>query len=111
MQPESYTFEEVINERNTETRRAIIGRIGNERFLELSNAPEVASDIDESGNPRKLYRLERRGDTDMVFMTYHCPSTLRKYVKRLPPHLTNPRDGLLWSRGLLGVAHETVMEA
>lgn len=99
-QPESITLQEIEATSNLETRRVLIERFGQSRFLTESGAELVQED--ECG---ALYRRVLEGDEDLVMVkvinsTAEPDGTFREYFLRVPPETTTARAGVAWTFGL-----------
>ena len=98
-QPETITVREVQQERNTELRRCLIQRYGQERYLRDSGATAIVRD--EWGT---LYRAERPSDTPLVMVqvtnsTPEPDGSYKDYFLRVPPAMRTPREAIAWTFG------------
>ena len=108
--PESFAIDEILNERNAESRRVLIERIGYEALFEKANAEVLDCDRD-AGGERRLLRVQMRGDEPLVCVSVRCPSTGRQYVLRVPPQVTTCRHAVAWIAGFDDPdAYEPVVE-
>jgi hypothetical protein len=96
--PNEITAEEVLNERNSEVRRAKLERMGFDRFLEQAEARVLDTDRD-AGGERRLFHVELQGDEPLVCVSVICPSTARQYVIRVPPATRSCRAAVAWIAG------------
>jgi hypothetical protein len=97
-QPESITSAEVLKQKNTELRRVLIERMGNERFVSQAKAKVIDRDRD-AGGPRELLRLLLENDEDFVCLSCNCPSTSRHYLLRVPPNMETCHQAAAWMAG------------
>jgi hypothetical protein len=96
--PEELTPAEVLGEPNAERRRAMLERIGYDRFLEAVR-PEVLDADTDPGGARSLLRVALEGDEALVCLVVRCPSTARQYVLRVPPGTPTCRHAAAWIAG------------
>jgi hypothetical protein len=96
--PETLTSREVIAERNAETRRVMIERMGYLRFADEADAKVLDSDQD-AGGQRQLLRIELDDDEPLVGLVCHCPSTNRQYFLRVPPATKTCHQAAAWMAG------------
>jgi len=96
--PDTLTVTEVLAERNAERRRVMIERMGYEAFFEQAGAEELDRDHD-SGGPRRLLRIPLEDDEPLVCVAVSCPSTGRRYVLRVPPHIVGCHQAAAWIAG------------
>jgi hypothetical protein len=96
--PESIRVDEVLEEANTERRRALLDRYGYTRFLQDAQAEILDRDADPGGT-RQLLRVKLVGDEDLVAMSCFCPSTGRQYMIRVPPATPTCRHAAAWIAG------------
>ncbi len=96
--PETITAKEVLSQKNTELRRVLIERMGNERFVSQANAKVIDRDQD-AGGKRELLRLPLENDEDFVCLSCNCPSTSRHYLLRVPPAMETCRQAAAWMAG------------
>ncbi len=97
-QPETITSAEVLKQKNTELRRVLIERMGNERFVSQAKAKVIDRDRD-AGGPRELLRLPLENDEDFVCLSCNCPSTSRHYLLRVPPTMETCHQAAAWMAG------------
>lgn len=102
--PEKIKIQDIWDEFNLEKRRVMIDRMGYDRFFRDANAELL--DIDEdTGGERQLLRVELpatnqwRREEPVVCLAVSCPSTDRRYLLRVPPHITNCHAGAAWLAG------------
>lgn len=97
-------------EPNLERRRLLAERIGYARLLDETHAERVATD--DYGT---LWRIPAEGDEDLLVVdvlnsTPEPDGTRRRYVLRVPPGQSVPRDAIGWTFGLPpGTYHPTEM--
>ena len=96
--PETLTADEVFRESNAERRRVMMERIGHERFLAISQARELDRDRD-AGGERRLLRVDVQGDEPLVCVSVACPSTAKRYLLRVPPHVRTCHEAVAWLAG------------
>ena len=98
--PESLRAQEILAERDVEVRRAMIERVGNDRFIRDAGGQRVAED--DTG---VLWRLDLPNDEPLVCVevTDASPArdaTFRRYVLRVPPRVYSPREAVAWTFGI-----------
>ena len=96
--PDQLTAREILNEFNLEVRRAMIMRIGLDRFFELAK-PTIIDEDEDTGGLRQLLLIRLMGDEDIVVLSVICPSTGRKYVLRVPPPMRTCHQAAAWIAG------------
>lgn len=96
--PERIDVEMVLAEDNAERRRILIERMGYERFLADAN-PRVLDADEDPGGARALVRVELPDDEDLVCLSCQCPSTARRYMLRVPPHIESCHAAAAWIAG------------
>jgi hypothetical protein len=89
---------EVLAEPNAERRRAMLDRVGYERFLEAVR-PDVLDTDADPGGARSLLRVALESDEPLVCLVVRCPSTGRQYVLRVPPTTKSCRHAAAWIAG------------
>ena len=101
-QPETITAETITTERNAEVRRAMIERIGWERYLTMSQATQVQAD-----DYGALLELPGLPDDDeplrLVRVTNSTPEPdgqYKDYILRVPPTVTSAREAVAWTFGV-----------
>jgi hypothetical protein len=97
--PESITAAEVLAESNAELRRIKLERMGTERFFAEADATVLDVDRD-AGGERRLLRVAIPGDEALVCVSVCCPSTGRRYLLRVPPHVTTCHEAIAWTADL-----------
>jgi Domain of unknown function (DUF6745) len=97
--PETITAREVLAEGNTERRRIMLERMGNERFFAEADAEVLDTDRDPGGE-RRLLRVALPREEPLVCLSVSCPSTGRGYLLRVPPTITTCRQAAAWTAGL-----------
>jgi hypothetical protein len=95
--PELLTAAEIEKESNTEIRRVMIDRFGQERFLAEAGAIEVHRD--DFG---VLFRKELPGDEPIVMVkvvnsTAEPDGSFKDYFLRVPPQITTAREAVAWT--------------
>lgn len=98
--PERLGMERVLRERNQELRRIMLSRMGWERFVTREDCVVVHEDLDGAGMGRRLLRVEVAGHEPVSVVEVNCPSTRRRYLLRVPPHLTRCHAAVAWTFGL-----------
>lgn len=98
LEPENLTAKEILDERNIEIRRAMIERVGREKFIELAK-PKVIDRDEDKGGKRELLKIELQRDEDYIVLAVTCPSTGRRYLIRVPPSMTKCKDAIAWTAG------------
>lgn len=93
-QPETITAKGILNENNTEIRRAMVDIIGIEKFILDSNSKA----IDEQGE-YQLLRVPYLDGGEMIALKMRCPTTAAIYVHTVHPNVTNVEQALAWKRG------------
>jgi hypothetical protein len=96
--PETIQAQEVLNESNSEKRRALLDRMGYEKFLAEAHA-EVLDRDTAPGGERQLLRVPLPGDEPLVCVAVRCPSTGRQYMLRVPPTTRTCRQAVAWTAG------------
>ncbi|MGW3418220.1 DUF6745 domain-containing protein [Streptomyces phaeochromogenes] len=89
-----------LSERNSEVRRAMAERMGYEWLLDNAGAQKIATD--EYGT---LWRITAPLAADIVLVdlvnsTAEPDGSFKRYVLRVPPDQTVPRDAIGWTFGL-----------
>jgi hypothetical protein len=97
LRPDLLRVEMILSERNSEVRRAMIERYGQDRFVLHANA----TCLDKWQN-NELLSVELPNDPDrrLVALKLRCPSTAAVYIIRVPPDQLSVRGALAWSFGL-----------
>jgi hypothetical protein len=95
--PETLTAADVIAEPDVEVRRAMIDRIGAERFLSELNACPVSRD-----RYGTLYRIELADDEPLTLVevvngTPEPDGTPKHYFLRVPPNVKTARAAVAWT--------------
>ncbi|MDQ7909759.1 hypothetical protein RB614_35085 [Phytohabitans sp. ZYX-F-186] len=97
----AWTAEEWLAEPNAEVRRAVAERLGYERLLDARGARRVATD-----GYGTLWRIPdpNAGEditlVDVMNSTPEPDGSVKRYVLRVPPDQTVPRDAIGWTFGL-----------
>jgi len=97
-QPELLTAKEALAEKNAESRRVIIERMGYLRFATEAGAKVLDEDTD-AGGKRQLLQIELREDEPLVGLACFCPSTARQYFLRVPPKMKTCHQAAAWMAG------------
>ena len=91
---------EILSERNAEVRRALIERMGIDRFMIACN-PSVIDEKRQAGTDKKnqLLSIDLPDDPDgkLVAMKLNDPSTGMIYFIRVPPSMNLMDQALAWS--------------
>jgi hypothetical protein len=103
LNPEQITAEEILECTNLEIRRAMIDRIGTERFLREADPMVLDRDVDLGGT-RELLWVHLRLEEPLVVVRVSCPSTGRVYFLRVPPDTRSCEQGIAWTFGFDTVA-------
>ncbi len=96
--PETLTSKEIIQEKNAETRRVMIERMGYLKFAEQAKAKVVDKDRDPGGE-RQLLRINLEADEPLLGLVCFCPSTGRQYFLRVPPDIKKCHQAAAWMAG------------
>lgn len=97
-EPEKLTVQYVLNHENVEIRRELIAQMG-ERFLAEANPVILDEDVDASGMPRQLLRIDLQEDEPYVAVRVQCPSTGKIAHLRVPPSTTRCSEAVAWTFG------------
>ena len=94
--PQSISSAQIINERNSEVRRVMIERYGQDRFVLDSGAKTIDTDQE---NGAELLSIDLPGDPERYLRALKllCPSTSACYIVRVPPNQSKAREALAWS--------------
>ncbi len=108
--PEALTHNRILSEQNAEIRRVMIERIGNEKFLAITNARPIHED--QRG---KLYRIEIPGDEAMTLVqvinsTPEPDGHSKLYTLRVPPNIQRASEAVAWSFGLTEKDYDPAQE-
>ena len=98
LRPETIMLDEILTEENAETRRVLIDRFGQSRFMAEANAELLDQDQD-AGGTRKLLRVPLPGDEPLVTLACRCPSTKHDYFLRVPPNMKSCHQAAAWMAG------------
>lgn len=94
------TAQDVLVEPNAEVRRALIERMGQDRFIIDCN-PTILDEAPQHGSekPNQLLSIDLPGDPDgrMVSLKLTCPSTKTCYILRVPPTQRKVKEALAWT--------------
>lgn len=95
---DTITVKSILDEKNTEVRRAMRNIYGNDRFMIDAGAKEVSC---EPKHGARLLALHLPGDpVEIRMMELTCPSTQHKYYERVPPDVKTAMEGLSWRFGV-----------
>jgi hypothetical protein len=102
--PDLLTDNRILNEANAEVRRAMIERVGHERFFAMANSKILHEDTDGRGNRRRLLSIDLPTDPEgrIVVVQVQCPSTGRVYLLRVPPAMASCAQAVAWTFGIEG---------
>lgn len=98
--PERITAAHITAEPNAEVRRAMVERMGVDRYIaDLGALPVDASDYG------RLYRIEQPDDEPMVLVrlinsTPEPDGSNKEYWLRVPPHIERARQAVAWTFGI-----------
>lgn len=98
--PTSITREEIDAESNAEVRRVMVDAYGAGRYAEESGVL-ISSELDEIGQPIRLYRREVDDDEPIVVVrllnsTLEPDGTRREFWRRVPPTISGAREARNW---------------
>lgn len=96
--PQWITAQAALRERNAEVRRAMMERMGIERFVAEAGGDLLDQDAD-AGGERTLRRIPLDGDEPVTAFVVRCPSTQAIYVLRVPPTMRTCREAAAWTFG------------
>ena len=95
-----FSVQDILNEKNQETRRVMIERYGATNLIK-----DVNADLIHEDKFGKLYRLKIGRDVlKMVHVV--CPSTQREYWLRVPPTFRKAQSAVAWTAGFDWRYHE-----
>ena len=111
MEPEKISIEEIETSQNIESRRVLIERFGQARYLQESGAEEVQSD--DFGT---LYRKEIPGDEALVMVKVLNSSpepdgSFKDYFLRVPPEMTTAQQAVAWTFGIDEEEYKPLIES
>ncbi|HKD74186.1 MAG TPA: hypothetical protein VKB76_01775, partial [Ktedonobacterales bacterium] len=95
LHPETITAQQVLKQGNAEIRRAMLDRMGVERFMSDAQAEVLDEDAD-AGGQRRLLRVVIPDDEALVCLSVRDPSTGRHYLIRVPPAMQNCHQSAAW---------------
>jgi len=84
---ESITKSTIVNEKNAEKKRCLKEILGSKNFANLLNIIVIDEDIDNKGNPVKLFKTvdkDEIAEDYLYFANVICPSTGREYFISVP---------------------------
>jgi len=104
----------IATEPDVQLARTLMEEVGLETFCQLAGRV-TSSDLDMAGEPRRLWRVDRRNAQSVVVVevansTPEPDGSRRRYWLRVPPHTTSCRDAVAWTFGLRGPQYELVRE-
>jgi len=91
--PQTITAKRIMDENNTEVRRAMIDIFGIDRFIIESDS----ASLDKQGE-YELLEVPYIGG-NMIALKMRCPTTSAVYVHTVHPDCTNVEQALAWKRG------------
>ncbi|TAL37614.1 MAG: hypothetical protein EPN97_04950 [Alphaproteobacteria bacterium] len=97
--PELITPESIDKEPNVALRRVMT------RYYKGDYYSDCCAELQKQDRLGKLYRKERRHDSDFVFVrvinsTREPDGSFREYTLRVPPTVKTPTEGIAWSFGM-----------
>jgi hypothetical protein len=92
--PDKLTVKDIINENNTEVRRAMVDIFGIDRFVVESHSKT----LDTQGE-YELLEVPYLNGGNMVALKMRCPTTLAVYVHTVHPECSSVEQALAWKRG------------
>lgn len=103
----------IVAEPDMNLRRVLIEAYGAERYVQAVGEV-VHTDVDGLGQPRRLWRAERRGDDPLVMVevrnsTPEPDGSRRTYWLRVPPQMRDCQSAVAWTFGI--APGEFVVEA
>ena len=108
-----YNAQDALGESNAEVKRAMIERMGAERFFGELRATKIHEDVDGHGNPRRLLEIPvagfRSGKVRAVQVT--CPSTGRVYYLGVPAECVTAQQAVAWTFGIKDTEYRPLIEA
>jgi hypothetical protein len=110
--PSQITRADLLAERNAEVRRAMMERLGHDRFAALLDLVPVH----EESWGGQTYTLLRTREPDAVardclqFVRVTCPSTGRVYHLCVPPTIRTAREAVAWTFGRAGDTYAPAVE-
>ena len=109
--PGRITVADVESQTNAEVRRALVERMGHQRYLRLSGGVPVARD--ETGTLWRRRLPDRRGEgrrawcfVEVVNGTREADGTYRHYFLSVPPTMRAAREAVAWTYGLSAAAYQ-----
>jgi hypothetical protein len=110
LNPEKITIEIIEKENNSEIKRIMIDRFGQDRYLKESGATLI--NTDQYG---KLYRKEIENDEPLVMVnvinsTKEADGTSKEYWIRVPPDIKTSREAVSWTFGIKGNDYSPIIE-
>ena len=115
--PELITKEDLINETNAEKRRAMMEKLGGERFIKLLDVIEVNRDFVGVEEYRQEITLWRTREKDSIaneyiqFVHVTCHSTGREYYLCVPADIVDAASAVAWSFGKSKDEYKPLIEA
>ncbi|NMP23792.1 DUF6745 domain-containing protein, partial [Sulfobacillus harzensis] len=111
--PSLITRDDILSEMNAEVRRAMMERLGHDRFASLLDLEPIH---EEAWNGQ-TYTLLRSRERDTVagdylqFVRVTCPSTGRVYHLCVPPSVRTAREAVAWSFAMEADEYDPTREA
>jgi hypothetical protein len=92
--PEKLTVASILNQDNTEIRRAMVDIFGIDRFV-----VESKSTVLDKQDEYELLQVPYLDGGHMIALKMRCPTTFAVYVHTVHPQCTNVEQALAWKRG------------
>lgn len=92
--PETITVKQIMDENNTEIRRAMVDIFGLDRFV-----TESKSKVLDSHGEYELLQVPYLSTGSMIALKMRCPTTAAVYVHTVHPDCSNVEQALAWKRG------------
>ncbi len=115
--PEQLTKEDLIKEENAEVRRAMMEKLGTDRFFELLDVDEVNRETVGVGDYAQEYILYRTKEIDAIaekhiqFVKVRCHSTGREFMLCVPPEIEDAGTAVAWTFGMTKAEYKPLAEA
>lgn len=97
--PSTLTSKEVFDQSNVEVRKGLIQIMGVEKFIASAGGTVIDEDVDSSGMPRRLIRMNTKtsnGDNFTV-VEVECPSKHDKHYLFVPPNMLTCAKAIAWT--------------
>ena len=108
--PDAITREDLTRETNAEVRRAIMERLGHDRFVHLLDLVEVQTDPDGVGTLLRTRELDPVAGAPLQFVRVTDPSTGRVYHLSVPPTMETAREAVAWTFGHQAATYAPAIE-